>query len=81
MKGIVGEVKQFAGDICPESWSWCDGKSLQINKYSDLYAVIGNKYGGDLRTSFAIPNMLPDNEFWDPKKPRWIICLNGELPL
>ena len=80
MKGIIGEVIQFAGDKCPVDWHWCDGKNLSIADYMSLYSVIGTKYGGDGIATFMIPNMLPENEFWDPKQPRWAICLNGDYP-
>lgn len=42
-----------------EAWGWmlCDGRTLAINQYPELFAVLGNQYGGDFNTnSFNIPD-------------------------
>lgn len=36
----------------------CNGNLLQIRQYNALFALLSNTYGGDGRTTFALPNML-----------------------
>lgn len=54
---IVGEVRLFAGERRPAGWKACDGQSLELGKYGGLYSVLGTTYGGDGRSSFALPDL------------------------
>ena len=53
----VGTVKLFAGSCPPDGWMICDGRILKVRDYVDLFTIIGNTYGGNGRTTFAIPDM------------------------
>ncbi|GLB50762.1 phage tail protein [Neptunitalea lumnitzerae] len=53
----LGMVKLFAGNYAPLNWSFCNGALLEISKYQALFSVIGNFYGGDGRTTFALPDL------------------------
>lgn len=56
----VGEIRLFAGGSdsnVPNGWALCDGRLVTIQKYGALYSLIGLQFGGDGRTSFAIPNL------------------------
>jgi len=55
--GMMGEVKLFAGDFPPRNWSFCDGQILSISSNQALFAVLGTTYGGDGRTTFALPDL------------------------
>ena len=57
MDELIGTVKLFAGNYSPVGWFLCDGRLLQISQYSALFSVIGTAYGGDGRTTFALPDM------------------------
>lgn len=52
----VGEVRLFANTYVPEGWVLCNGNALSTQVYPQLYAVIGNLYGGN-QTSFNVPNL------------------------
>lgn len=53
----VGEIRMWAGTtFVPVNWLPCDGRMLSINTYPELYSLIGLVYGGDGRTTFAIPD-------------------------
>jgi len=54
---VLGEVSLFAGDFAPRSWAFCDGQLLQISQYSALFSILGTTYGGDGRTTFALPDL------------------------
>lgn len=56
-KDYVGTVKLFAGFLPPDGWMICDGRILKVRDYVDLFTVIGNTYGGNGRTTFALPDM------------------------
>lgn len=56
--GMIGSIMMFGGNYAPNCWLLCDGTLLQISgQYNDLYNAIGNTYGGDGRTTFALPDM------------------------
>ena len=57
MDPYVGEIRIFAGPYAPQDWAFCDGTMLQVNDNQALFALIGNRYGGDGRTTFALPDM------------------------
>ena len=53
----IGDVKLFAGNFAPRGWSLCQGQLLSINQNQALFSVLGTSYGGDGRTSFALPDL------------------------
>lgn len=57
MDSIVGEIRPFAGNYAPEGWLPCDGRSLSIQEYELLYALIGVAYGGNGTTTFNLPDL------------------------
>ncbi|SCX82222.1 phage tail protein [Alkaliphilus peptidifermentans] len=57
MDPFIGEIRIFAGNFPPKDWAFCDGQILQISQNTALYSVIGNRYGGDGGTTFALPNL------------------------
>lgn len=54
---LIGEIQLFAGDYAPHRWAFCDGRILKIADYTALFAVIGNRYGGDGQHTFALPDL------------------------
>lgn len=52
----VGEIRGFAGATAPAGWLLCQGQVLSAAEHPQLFAVIGNAYGGDGITTFALPN-------------------------
>lgn len=53
----LGEIRMFAGNYAPETYAFCDGSLLEIAKNRDLFDRIGTRYGGDGRTTFALPDL------------------------
>ncbi|PCJ90532.1 MAG: phage tail protein [Hyphomicrobiales bacterium] len=56
-EAFLGEVMPFGIDFCPRSWLPADGRLLSISQHQSLYALFGNIYGGDGRTTFAVPDL------------------------
>lgn len=54
---FIGEIRIFAGNYAPRGWEICNGQTMQIIEYSALYGVISNKYGGDGKTTFHLPDL------------------------
>ena len=54
---LIGEVKMFAGNFAPRGWAFCDGQLLAISQHSALFSLLGTTYGGDGRTTFALPDL------------------------
>ncbi len=52
----VGEVRLFALPFVPSGWLPCDGSLYAMLLYPDLAKVLGNTYGGDGATMFAVPD-------------------------
>ncbi|GAA4875131.1 phage tail protein [Ferrimonas pelagia] len=51
------EIKMFGFNFAPRGWAQCDGQILPISQNPALYSLIGTQFGGDGRTSFALPDM------------------------
>lgn len=71
MEAFVGTILPWPANYAPAGWHFCDGSILQIMNYQALYAVIGAQYGGDGRTTFALPDL----------RGRTILGTNGQPPL
>ena len=57
MEPIIGEVKYFAGNFAPKGWEFCQGQLLSIASNTALYSIIGDRFGGDGRSSMALPKI------------------------
>ncbi|OAN77436.1 hypothetical protein A8B78_14090 [Jannaschia sp. EhC01] len=53
----LGDISMFAGNFAPRGWAFCDGQLLPISQYSALFSILGTMYGGDGRTTFALPDL------------------------
>ncbi|MFC4098080.1 phage tail protein [Paenibacillus xanthanilyticus] len=54
---FVGEIRLFANNYAPRGWASCEGQLLPINMNQALYSLLGNVYGGDGVTTFALPDL------------------------
>ncbi|KQT61677.1 hypothetical protein ASG52_02040 [Methylobacterium sp. Leaf456] len=54
----LGEIRLVAFSWLPRNFAYCNGQLLSINSNTALYSLIGTTYGGDGRTTFALPNLL-----------------------
>ncbi len=75
---LIGEIRLFTGNYVPfpGQWATCDGSMLKATTYSSLFALIGNKYGGDGKPNFALPKLTSP-----VAGARYIICIaNGIYP-
>lgn len=54
---FLAEVRIVGFNFAPRGWAFCDGQIMPINQNQSLYSLLGTTYGGDGRTSFALPDM------------------------
>ena len=71
---VIGEMRLFAGPV--GAGIVADGRELRISENFDLFAELGFAYGGDLSTTFAIPDMRTIT----PNGMTWFICDRGMPP-
>ncbi|WP_236588716.1 phage tail protein [Amphritea japonica] len=53
----IGEIMAVGYNFCPRGWADADGQLLAINSNTALFSLFGTMYGGDGRTSFALPDL------------------------
>jgi microcystin-dependent protein len=54
---FVAEIRIFAGNFAPTGWATCDGQLLPISQNTALFSLLGTTYGGDGKSTFALPNL------------------------
>jgi len=57
MDPYVGEIRLFAGNFAPRGWALCNGQLLPVAQNPALFSILGTQYGGDGKTTFALPNL------------------------
>jgi hypothetical protein len=72
---LYAALKLVAFDYEPMYYMNCDGRTLQVSQNQALFALIGNRFGGDGVHTFALPKLDPP-----AKNLHWIICTQGIWP-
>src|SRR5687767_11153718 len=54
---FVAEIRPFAFNFAPTGWAQCDGQLLPISQNTALFSLLGTFYGGDGKSTFALPNL------------------------
>jgi microcystin-dependent protein len=54
---FIGEIMLFGGNFVVTDWAFCDGQLLAIMSNTALFSILGTTYGGDGRTTFALPDL------------------------
>ena len=54
---FIAEIRIFAGNFAPRGWAFCNGQLLPIAQNTALFSLIGTTYGGDGRTTTALPDL------------------------
>jgi len=53
----VGEIRLAGFGQVPDGWLQCNGQLLSTTQYAALFSILGNIYGGDGQTTFALPDL------------------------
>jgi microcystin-dependent protein len=54
---FLGEIRAISWNFAPKGWAFCNGQLLPINQNQALFSILGTTYGGDGRTTFALPDL------------------------
>ena len=54
---FVAEIRIFAFNFAPKGWAFCDGQILPLSQNTALFSLLGTTYGGDGKSTFALPNL------------------------
>lgn len=79
MEESIGVVKLFPTQFTPYGWLRCDGRMLPISEFQALFSILYNEYGGDGRTTFALPK-LPSIKCEGGGELQYMMCVEGFYP-
>jgi microcystin-dependent protein len=54
---FVAEIRMFGGNFAPTGWAQCNGQLLPLSQNTALFSLLGTYYGGDGKSTFALPNL------------------------
>ena len=54
---FIGEIRAVGFNFAPTGWAQCNGQLLAISQNTALFSLLGTYYGGDGKTTFALPNL------------------------
>ena len=54
---FVAEIRIFPFNFAPKGWAFCDGQILPISQNTALFSLLGTVYGGDGKSTFALPDL------------------------
>jgi microcystin-dependent protein len=54
---FIAEIRIFPFTFAPRGWAFCNGQLLSISQNTALFSLLGTTYGGDGRTTFALPDL------------------------
>jgi microcystin-dependent protein len=90
---FVAEIKMFAGNFAPTGYATCDGQLMPISQNTALFSLLDTMYGGDGKSTFALPNMAgniplqqgqgPGLSLWDQGQFQgedFVTLLESEIP-
>ena len=77
MDYYLGMILAFPYNFVPYQWQRCDGTVLNVQQNTALFSLIGNKFGGNGQTTFAVPNLT--NCIQVPNM-IYCICVSGLYP-
>lgn len=54
---FIAEIRMFGFNFAPKGWAQCNGQLMPIVQNTALFSLVGTMYGGDGKTTFALPNL------------------------
>lgn len=77
METMLGEIELFPFTFIPRGWALCSGQQMQIAQNQALFSLFGAAFGGDGRTTFALPNLLGTEPI---PNTRYCVAIEGLYP-
>ncbi len=57
MEPFIGQIQLFPYNFAPIGWAFCEGQIMPISQYTALFSLLGMQFGGDGKTTFALPDL------------------------
>lgn len=57
MDPFIGEIRALPYNFAPYGWAFCTGAQMSVSQNTALFSLLGVQFGGDGRTTFALPNL------------------------
>ncbi|WP_316805674.1 phage tail protein [Pedobacter agri] len=57
MDFYLGDLRIVAINFAPKGWALCNGQLMSVQQNQALFTLLGTTYGGDGKTTFALPNL------------------------
>jgi len=54
---FIGEICTFSFDFCPQGFLEANGQVLPTSQYQALFSLLGNRFGGNGSSTFALPDL------------------------
>ena len=90
---FVAEIRMFGGNFAPRGWAMCNGQLLPISQNTALFSLLGTTYGGDGKSTFALPDLqgacpiapgqgpgLSDRVLGEQGGSQFVTLLQSEIP-
>ncbi len=77
MEPFIGQILLLPYGFVPRGWAFCEGQVLPIQQNEALFSLLGTQFGGDGRTTFALPDLRGKEPIPDA---RYCIALTGIFP-
>ncbi len=80
---FVAEIRMFGFNFPPRGWAQCNGQLLPISQNTALFALLGTTYGGDGKSTFALPNLegsVPIHQGQGPGLSSYFLGQSGGTP-
>lgn len=91
---FVAEIRIFGFNFAPKGWAFCDGQLLPISQNTALFSLVGTFYGGDGKSTFALPDLqgsapmhpgqgpgLSERFLGEQSGTEFVTLLESEMPL
>jgi microcystin-dependent protein len=75
MEPFIGQIQLLPYSFAPKGWAPCDGSLLSIASNTALFSLLGTNFGGDGKTTFALPKLAGPSA-----SVGYYIALNGIYP-
>ena len=76
---FVAEIRIFAGNFAPTGWALCNGQLMPISQNTALFSLLGTTYGGDGKSTFALPNLQGSAPLQQGQGPGLTLRVLGEI--
>ena len=91
---FVAEIRIVPFNFAPTGWAKCNGQLLPISQNTALFSLLGTFYGGDGKSTFALPDMqgnapmhqgqgqgLTDRFLGEQGGSQFVTLLQSEIPV